>query len=52
MLLTDLSSNISYGGGGDAVHAMEASISGARGFGVFVDRTRGCEDMFVSLTMI
>ena len=52
MVLTNLSSNISYGGDGDAVHAMEASISGSRGFWIFVDQTWGCEDMLVSLTMI
>jgi hypothetical protein len=52
MVLTNLSSNISYRGDGDAVHAMEASISGPCGFRIFVDRAWGCEDMLVSLAMI
>jgi hypothetical protein len=52
MALTNLSSNIGDGGDGDTAHAMEASISGSRGFWVLVDRAWGCEDMLISLTIV
>lgn len=49
MMSTNLSCDISYGSHGDRIHAMEASISGSRGFWFFVDRAWGCEDVLVSL---
>jgi hypothetical protein len=51
MASTNLGCNIGHRCNGYWTHAMELSISRSRGFWFFVDRTRGRENVLISLMM-